>query len=145
MKNNNKKDILDKFKKLEGELIELLATPIKFDEETKKEVVRKELKRYVSKMQKLRVAFDEYEELAKQIESLIREDSSKFDVKAVVDLRDENENVDNKEMINDNSENLDLEKEASNMGDEEYKDEVLMQGNEVVILKKKKKVQSKEL
>lgn len=148
MKNKENKEVLDKFKKLESELIELLATPIIFDDETKKEVVRKELKRYVTKINKLRETFDEYEKLAKKIEMIIRKDSDALDVsKEVVDWREEDEKTDNKnsDSIDENVTKKSSNEKVKNVEKEEYKDELLVQGDEVVLIKKKKRAPVKEL
>lgn len=148
MKNKENKEVLDKFKKLESELIELLATPIIFDDETKKEVVRKELKRYVTKINKLRETFDEYEKLAKKIEMIIRKDSDALDVsKEVVDWREEDEKTDNKnsDSIDESVTKKSSNEKVKNVEKEEYKDELLVQGDEVVLIKKKKRAPVKEL
>lgn len=67
----NAKELVEKFKKIEDELIEILKIkPLEFSEDEKKQVVKSEIKKYIKKVEKARVLFDEYEGLAAEIEKL---------------------------------------------------------------------------
>ena len=87
----NKKEtaLIDKFKKLEEELLEVLKLEdIAFDEETKKQTVKTQLKSYIKKVEKARKLFEEYEKTAKEIEGLAVSDVDELNAK-VVELRED--------------------------------------------------------
>ncbi len=92
----NKKEtsLIERFKTLESELIEALKPEdISFDDDAKKQVVKSQLKGYIKKVEKARKLFDEYEQIAEEIEKMTHADAGDISAE-VVGLR---EDVDPKE------------------------------------------------
>ena len=120
----NEMSLVDRFKKLEEELVAVLKIEEpSFEEDTKKQVVKSQLKSYIKKVEKARELFDEYESVAKQIETLAKKDKEAVSAE-IVALREE-ENKKEKEV---------------------YVDEILAEKGIVRQVKKKKKsVASREL
>ena len=84
MKKNFEKLIND-FKKVESELIEILNEKGVFiDENENKAVVKKSLKEYIKKVNKAKKLFEEYETLAKQIEDIDSDDDDLPELSRVV-------------------------------------------------------------
>ncbi len=90
-----KKDLetlVEKFKSIEEELIEILKSkPEDFDETLPKSVVKKALKEYIKKVNKAEGLFDEYQELAKKISKATSDEGDEVPelAKTVVEFRDD--------------------------------------------------------
>ena len=93
--NKKLEKLIDKFKAVESEIVEILNnTPIDFDESQEKSVVKKQIKEYIKRVNKAKKLFEEYQEIAKQIENIDADDDESQElVKAVLDIR-ELENTD---------------------------------------------------
>ena len=92
MKKNIEK-LVEKFKKVESELVEILSEKGVFvDENEQKSIVKKTLKEYIKKVNKAKKLFDEYELLAKEIENIDSDDEDLPELsKAVLEMRDSSE------------------------------------------------------
>lgn len=85
MKKTNEVELVEKFRKLESELVEVLKIEgISFDDETKKQTVKSQLKAYIKKVEKARKVFDEYEKVAKEIEKIAAAEGSKGSTSAEI-------------------------------------------------------------
>lgn len=94
---NNEISLVDRFKKLEEELVAVLKIEEPtFEDDTKKQVVKSQLKSYIKKVEKARQLFDEYETVAKEIEKLAKKDKEAVSAE-IVALR-EDEDVKEKEV-----------------------------------------------
>lgn len=122
MVSNKESKLIEKFKKLEAELVELLhIEPLDIDSTT--QGVKTKIKAYIKKVNKARVIFDEYEKTAEEIEKLSTHEDGEM-ATAVVDLREE---------------------PVSEVA-ETYEDELIVASDDVKKVKKKKtKPISKEL
>ena len=92
MKKNIEK-LVEKFKKVESELVEILSEKGVFvDENEQKSIVKKTLKEYIKKVNKAKKLFDEYELLAKEIENIDSDDEDLPELsKTVLEMRDSSE------------------------------------------------------
>lgn len=89
----NLENLVEKFKKKEAELLELLnQTEPVFDESQGKSVIKKNIKTYILKVEKAKKVFEEYETLAKKIEDISSDDgeSAEFS-KTIVEFRQDAE------------------------------------------------------
>ena len=67
---NKENELIEKFKELEVKLLDLLKIDaVDFSEEEKKSVVKNKLKAYIKKVEKARLAFEEYEQVAKKLKN----------------------------------------------------------------------------
>ncbi|MBQ4541313.1 MAG: hypothetical protein IJA23_00515 [Clostridia bacterium] len=84
-------NLVEKFKKKELELLEILNEKnVIFDESQEKAVVKKSLKDYIKKVNKAKKIFDEYETLAKEIEDITGDEGESAELsKTVVEFREE--------------------------------------------------------
>ena len=81
---DKEKNLVNKFKKIENELLELLKIDIvEFSDDEKKQTVKSKLKTYIKKVEKARQVFVEYEQVAKQIESLMTNQNVSDDIVAL--------------------------------------------------------------
>ena len=89
MKKNLEK-LVERFKKVEAELVEILnESSIKFDELDDKTSVKKAIIEYIKKVNKAKKLFDEYEVIAKEIEDLNADEGESAELsKAVLEIRD---------------------------------------------------------
>lgn len=88
--NKKLENLVNKFKSVEGEIVELLnESPINFDESQEKSVVKKQIKEYIKRVNKAKKLFSQYEELAKEIEEINSDEGDSAELaKAVLDIRD---------------------------------------------------------
>lgn len=121
---NKEIGLIEKFRELEEQLVEILKLEgVSFDENEKKQVVKSQLKNYIKKVEKAKALFEEYEAVAKQIEQLAVKDKTSEVSSEVVALRED-------------------EIEALK---EEFVNETVVSDGEVKTVKKKKKIsQAKE-
>ena len=99
MKQSKTMSLVERFKKLEDKLVEVLKIePLNFDAEKSAVEVKKEIKNYIKKVKIAKVVFDEYEQLAKEIEGVIEKSESDM-ADEVVGLREEY--VDQVEVVQD--------------------------------------------
>lgn len=106
----NLENLVEKLKKKETELLELLnqAEPI-FDESQGKSVIKKNLKTYILKVEKAKKIFEEYETLAKKIEDISSDDGDSAELsKTIVEFRQDVET--NNEKLTSEEEKLDGDK-----------------------------------
>lgn len=84
-------NLVEKFKKKELELLEILNEKnVIFDESQEKAVVKKSLKDYIKKVNKAKNIFDEYETLAKEIEDITGDEGESAELsKTIVEFREE--------------------------------------------------------
>lgn len=84
-------NLVEKFKKKEVELLEILnENNIIFDETQEKSVVKKNLKDYIKKVNKAKKIFEEYEVLAKEIEDITGDEGESAELsKTIVEFREE--------------------------------------------------------
>ena len=89
MKKNLEK-LVDRFKKVEEELVETLKeSTINFDELDDKTSIKKAIKEYIKKVNKAKKLFDEYEVIAKEIEDANNDEGESAELsKAVLEIRD---------------------------------------------------------
>ncbi|MBR7172397.1 MAG: hypothetical protein IKD36_01245 [Clostridia bacterium] len=89
MKKNLEK-LVEKFKKIETELVEILnESSIKINELDDKQVVKKAIKDYIKKVGKAKKLFDEYETIAKEIEDINNDEGESAELsKAVLEFRE---------------------------------------------------------
>lgn len=88
MKKNLEK-LVDRFKKIEEELVGILnESTISFSEVDDKTSIKKAIKEYIKKVNKAKKLFDEYELIAKEIEDANNDDESAELSKAVLEIRD---------------------------------------------------------
>lgn len=83
--------LVDKFKKLETEILDILKeNNIDFDESVNDKTLKSMLKKYISNVRKVEKLFEEYEEVAQKIEDLSADSKQKAAVdEAVVNLRED--------------------------------------------------------
>lgn len=88
-------NLIDKFVDLEEQIIDLLKeVDSEIDFSADKKTVMSQLKSYISKVKKVDKLFEEYEKIAKKIESEANDESKDADLTyAVVDLREDSEAV----------------------------------------------------
>ena len=129
MKKTNEAELVERFRKLEAELVEVLKIEgISFDDETKKQSVKSQLKAYIKKVEKARKVFDEYESVAKEIEKIAAAEGKKGSTSAEI----------SEEVVN-------LREDEIVLGDEAYLDKLeLVDGKTVTVKKKKKTSGAKE-
>ena len=86
----NLESLVEKFKKKEVELLEILNDKnVIFDETQEKSVVKKSLKDYIKKVNKAKKIFEEYEVLAKEIEDITGDEGESAELsKTVVEFRE---------------------------------------------------------
>ena len=104
-------NLVEKFKKKESELLEILnENNVIFDESQEKAVVKKNLKDYINKINKAKKIFEEYESLAKEIEDITGDEgeSAEFS-KTIVEFR-EDISLENEPKIEDEIDNKKLNK-----------------------------------
>ena len=84
-------NLVEKFKKKELELLEILNEKnVIFDESQEKAVVKKSLKDYIKKVNKAKNIFDEYETLAREIEDITGDEGESAEIsKTIVEFREE--------------------------------------------------------
>lgn len=84
-------NLVEKFKKKELELLEILNEKnVIFDESQEKAVVKKSLKDYIKKVNKAKNIFDEYETLAREIEDITGDEGESAELsKTIVEFRKE--------------------------------------------------------
>lgn len=89
MKKNLEK-LVDRFKKIEEELVGILnESTISFSEVDDKTSIKKAIKEYIKKVNKAKKLFDEYERIAKEIEDANNDDGESAELsKAVLEIRD---------------------------------------------------------
>ena len=87
----NLESLVEKFKKKEVELLEILNDKnVIFDETQEKSVVKKSLKDYIKKVNKAKKIFEEYEVLAKEIEDITGDEGESAELsKTVVEFRED--------------------------------------------------------
>lgn len=87
----NLESLVEKFKKKEVELLEILNDKnVVFDETQEKSVVKKSLKDYIKKVNKAKKIFEEYEVLAKEIEDITGDEGESAELsKTVVEFRED--------------------------------------------------------
>ena len=123
MKKTNEAELVERFRKLEAELVEVLKIEgISFDDETKKQSVKSQLKAYIKKVEKARKVFDEYESVAKEIEKIAAAEGKKGSTSAEI----------SEEVVN-------LREDEIVLGDEAYLDKLEIVDGKTVTVKKKKK------
>ena len=89
MKDKNTEELLQKFRKLEEKLVEVLKIePLDIDESKQPSVIKREIKAYIQKVKAAKAVFDKYEEVAHEIEKLAEEKETEFSSE-VVNLREE--------------------------------------------------------
>lgn len=118
-------ELIEKFKKLEDEIVDKLQN-IKLDVDfnsDRKEVV-KGLKNYISKVRDVERLFEEYEAVANQLEKLTIEDNKQAVANAIVDMREDSE---------------ELKSQIKKLSQTETFDEIENVNGNVVVKKKKKK------
>ena len=123
MSKTDAKELVEKFKKIEEELIEILKVKSpEFANDEKKQLVKSEIKKYIKKVEKARTLFEMYENVALQIEKL--------------SVKKDNDMLDNvSKLVSENGNQVELE----------YEDIQKIVGETVTIVKKKKnKSASKE-
>ena len=123
MSKTDAKELVEKFKKIEEELIEILKVKSpEFANDEKKQLVKSEIKKYIKKVEKARALFEMYENVALQIEKL--------------SVKKDNDVLDNiSKLVSENGNQVELE----------YEDIQKIVGGTVTIVKKKKnKSASKE-
>ena len=100
--------LIDKFKKLEAEIIAILKeNDIDFDESLNEKEVKARLKKYIANVKKMEKLFEEYELIAEKIEKISGDEKDKGVMnEAVVNLREDNlkeeivvENINNKVVV----------------------------------------------
>ena len=100
--------LIDKFKKLEAEIIAILKeNDIDFDESLNEKEVKTKLKKYIANVKKMEKLFEEYELIAEKIEKISGDERDKGVMnEAVVNLREDNlkeeivvENINNKVVV----------------------------------------------
>ena len=100
--------LIDKFKKLEADIIAILKeNDIDFDESLNEKEVKAKLKKYIANVKKMEKLFEEYELIAEKIEKISGDVNDKGVMnEAVVNLREDNvkeeivvENINNKVVV----------------------------------------------
>lgn len=110
----DKKELMIRFQKLEEDIFKLVHLPeIKLDKSVKRQAVIADIKKHILAVERAKVLFVEYENIANQIEEIEMREKTKKSSKS------------------------EAEKVSSNKK-EEYKDELVVDGNEVKSIKKKK-------
>ncbi len=111
-----KKDLIDRFEKLEAEILKLVNLPaINLEESSKRQTIKASIKKHILAVEKAKVLFDEYEKLAIQIEE--------FDKPKKTKTAKEDVKTDTK-----------TDKTSKNDG---YKDEIIVTNGETKVVKKK--------
>lgn len=128
MKKTNEAELVEKFRKLESELVEVLKIEgISFDDETKKQTVKSQLKAYIKKVEKARKVFDEYEKVAKEIEKIAAAEGSKGSTSAEI-----------------SEEVVALREDEIEPADATYVDKIEVFDGKTKVVKKKKTTSTKE-
>ena len=128
MKKTNEAELVEKFRKLESELVEVLKIEgISFDDETKKQTVKSQLKAYIKKVEKARKVFDEYEKVAKEIEKIAAAEGSKGSTSAEI-----------------SEEVVALREDEIEPADATYVDKIEVLDGKTKVVKKKKTTSTKE-
>ena len=100
--------LVDKFKKIEAEMLEILKeNNIDFDESVSDKALKAMLKKYIANVRKIEKLFEEYEGIAKQIEEISSDSKEKAVIdEAVVNLREDDiqetveiQNINNKIVV----------------------------------------------
>lgn len=136
-------EAVEKFKDLEKKLVEVLnSLPTDISKEGKK-TEKENIKSYIDKVSKARKIFDEYEQLAEKLTEITAENENDQDSieisKKVIESREENSNINEKDLIDQYKL---IEKQTKGL----EKVEIETLGDTVVVKKKKKDaVASKEL
>ena len=100
--------LIDKFKKLEAEIIAILKeNDIDFDDSLNAKEVKAKLKKYIANVKKMEKLFEEYELIAEKIEKISGDENDKVVMnEAVVNLREDEvketvvvENINNKVVV----------------------------------------------
>lgn len=141
----NNKDLLKKFKELENKLLEILKVqPVDFDENVSRAVLKKNIGKYIKKVNEAKKVFEEYEKIAKEIENLaIEESKENIDVsKAVVELREIGEKLDKKSVALGYA--FEDEPQKSEIEQETYESEQVVDEKMNVSVKRKKKKNSEK-
>lgn len=134
------KELVEKFKKLEKELIEILKIkPVDIDEKMTKTEVKKEMKAYILKVKQAKKIFAEYEKTAILIESYTSKDSEDFS-RGIVNLR--KSKVKKGSQIKESK--LDEKIANKRTGENEYVDEKTEVLGSSVLIKKKKSLKDKQ-
>lgn len=118
-------ELIEKFKKLEDEIVDKLQN-IKLDVDfslDRKEVI-KGLKNYVLKVRDVERLFEEYEAVANQLEKLTVEDNKQAVANAIVDMREDSE---------------ELKSQIKKLSQIETIDEIENINGNIIVKKKKKK------
>ena len=111
-----KKESMEKFDKLEAEILKLVNLPeINLDESTKKQTLKANIKKHILAVEKAKVLFDEYEKLAVQIEEFDKPKKSKTQ----------------------NKDSESATKQDKKPAKDEYKDEIIVTNGETKVVKKK--------
>ena len=85
--------LIERFKKLEAEIIDILKqNDVDFDENLNEKEVKAKLKKYIANVKKMEKLFEEYEALAEKIEKISGDENDKGVMnEAVVNLREDKE------------------------------------------------------
>lgn len=138
--------IIDRFKKLETELISLLVEPFEFNDDGGDEEEKRRLKKYILRVKKAGEVFEKYEATAIEIEKALGAEEEDLELSStVVDMR---ENKDQKVMpTKEEYEKLAAAKTAkrakASEPKQEYVDEVQVEDGAPVLIRKRKR-KSKE-
>ena len=135
---------IERFKKLEKELIALLVEPFEFNDDGNSEEEKRKLKNYILKVKKAGELFDEYESVAIEIEKALGDEEKDMELSStVVDMR-ENKNQKVMPTREQYEREVQKEKEAKRQAEqEEYASETQeISGNVMVVRKKKRKTKS---
>lgn len=155
-KNSKKKDEMElvaKFKAYEKQLFDLLKLePIEFDEKTGKATVKKNIKKYIQKVEQAKIILNEYEKTAHELGECVSAaaENSEAYAKAVIKLRKEprvkKQDI-SKQEDNTEKENAEDVQEKSDEKDNNEVEYVLIDGKKVAVksTKKKSKNSSKQL
>lgn len=112
----DKKELIDKFDKLEAEILKLVNLPeINLDESIKKQTLKANIKKHILAVEKAKVLFEEYEKLALQIEEFDKPKKSK-------------------EQKESSQSEVKSDKKTAK---DEYKDEIIVTNGETKVVKKK--------
>ena len=118
---DDEKKLIEKFKKIEGELVELLKLEeIDFSDEAKRQTVKSKIKANIKKVEKAKKLFQEYEAVANLIEEINHSGEAEHAAE-IVDLRKD-----------------DVDKKV------EFVDKVIVEGGKVKTTKIKKTTKSRE-
>ncbi len=145
MKNKEEKELIAEFKNLEKQLIEILkSTSLDYDDNDGSAIVKKNLKKYIKKVEEAKTVLLEYENVAMKLNELSSNaaDSSEQVAKEVVALRKEPRV---KNLMSEIQREIDKDDKFKIEKDEEQKenDEVLLVEGKPVVIKRKKKISGK--